>query len=63
MAIRNITPRSINIFGLVVGCIFVIVGGWLLYSDWETLFRFLKLFGGFFLLLFGLGVLGASLRR
>lgn len=63
MTIRNVTPRPISIFGIVIGAIFIVVGGWLLYSDWETLFKFLKLFGGFFLLLFGLGVLGASLRR
>lgn len=67
MALRNVTPGAksggISLIGFLAGLVFLIVGGWLIYSDWETLLKFLKLFAGFFLLLFGLGVLGASIRR
>lgn len=67
MAIRNVTPGTrgpgISIIGLIAGTVFLIVGGWLIYSDWQTLLKFLKLFAGFFLVLFGLGVAGASMRR
>jgi len=61
---RNVTPnRRVSVIGLVAGFVFLIVGGWLIVSDWETLLAFFKLFAGFFLVLFGLGVLGASVRR
>ncbi len=67
MAIRNVTPGAhgprMSIIGFIAGTIFLIVGGWLIYSDWQTLLKFLKLFAGFFLVLFGLGVVGASMRR
>jgi hypothetical protein len=67
MAIRNVTPGAqgarISIIGFIAGTVFLIVGGWLIYSDWQTLLKFLKLFAGFFLVLFGLGVVGASMRR
>ena len=59
---RNITPNPWNIVGLAFGIAFVVVGGWLLYSDWEILVKFIKIFVGFFLLLLGLGVVSANLR-
>lgn len=62
MLMRNVTPHPLRILGLVIGVAFVIVGGWLIYSDWQTLLKFLKLFAGFFLLLLGLGVVSANLR-
>lgn len=59
---RNVTHARFSILGLIAGSIFVVVGAWLLWSDRELLFRFIKVFAGFFLLMFGLGVLGASTR-
>ncbi|HIH23906.1 TPA: hypothetical protein HA251_02625 [Candidatus Woesearchaeota archaeon] len=63
MAMVNVTPRKISIVGVVVGAALLIVGVWLIWSDFETLLKFLKLFAGFFLVLFGLGVLTASAAR
>lgn len=60
---RNVTRSKISIFGLVAGAIFAVVGAWLLWSDRDVLLSFIKIFAGLFLLLFGLGVLGASWRR
>jgi fucose permease len=63
MAMVNVTPRRPSIIGMVIGAALLIVGVWLLWSDFETLLKFLKIFAGFFLLLFGLGVLTASAAR
>lgn len=63
MAMVNVTPRKISIVGIVIGAALLIVGVWLIWSDFETLLKFLKLFAGFFLVLFGLGVLTASAAR
>lgn len=63
MAMVNVTPRKVSIVGIVIGAALLIVGVWLIWSDFETLLRFLKLFAGFFLVLFGLGVLTASAAR
>jgi len=63
MAMVNVTPRRPSIIGILIGAALLIVGVWLLWSDFETLLKFLKLFVGFFLVLFGLGVLTASAAR
>jgi len=59
---KNVTPHPLNILATLVGICLILVGGWLIYSDFETLLKFLKLFAGFFLLLFGLSILLTSLR-
>jgi hypothetical protein len=60
---RNITPKPMSIVGLAIGVISLVGGGWLIYSDFATFLKFVKLFVGFFLLLLGLGIVSASLRR
>jgi hypothetical protein len=59
---RNVTPHPLNLLGIAIAVLCLLAGGWLLYSDWHTLLQFLKLFLGFFLLILGLGILGANLR-
>jgi hypothetical protein len=63
MAMVNVTPRKPSIIGIIVGAALLVLGGWLLYTEWRNLLPLLKIFGGFFLLLFGLGVLTASAAR
>lgn len=63
MAMVNVTPRRPSIVGIVIGAALLILGVWLLYTEWQQLLQFLKIFGGFFLVLFGLGVLTASAAR
>jgi len=63
MAMVNVTPRKPSMVGIVIGIALIIVGVWLLYLDFKMLLSLLKLFAGFFLLLFGLGVLTASATR
>lgn len=63
MAMVNVTPRRLSITGLVVGAALLVVGVWLIWLDFELLLGFLKLFAGFFLVLFGLGILTASAAR
>jgi hypothetical protein len=63
MAMVNVTPRRPSIIGIVIGAALLILGVWLLWNEWATLLPLLKIFGGFFLLLFGLGIFTASLTR
>jgi len=60
MAMVNVTPRKPSVFGIVLGSVLTIVGVYLLYLDFAILLTLLKIFAGFFLLLFGLGILTAS---
>jgi threonine/homoserine/homoserine lactone efflux protein len=60
MAMVNANPRTPSIIGIFIGAALLIVGVWLLISEWEQLLKFLKIFGGLFLTLFGLGILTAS---
>ncbi len=59
----NVTPRRPSIIGMVIGAALAIVGGWLLYRNFDTLLPLLQLFAGFFLLLFGVGILLGSVAR
>ena len=63
MAMVNVTPRRPSVIGIVIGIALLIVGAWLLYLDWQALLSLLKIFVGFFLVLFGLGILTASAAR
>jgi uncharacterized membrane protein len=63
MAMVNVTPRRPSIIGMVIGAALLVVGAYLLYQDWVQLLTLLKIFVGFFLLLFGLGILTASAAR
>jgi len=63
MAMVNVTPRRPSLIGIVIGLALVLVGGWLLVNQWDTLLPLLKIFAGFFLLLFGLGIFTASAAR
>jgi hypothetical protein len=63
VAVVNVTPRKPSVIGIIIGAALLIVGAYLLYLDWKTLLSLLKLFAGFFLLLFGLGILTASAAR
>jgi hypothetical protein len=63
MAMVNVTPRRPSIIGIIVGAALLILGVWLLWNEWDTLLPLLKIFGGFFLLLFGLGIFTASIAR
>jgi threonine/homoserine/homoserine lactone efflux protein len=63
MAMVNVTPRRPSIIGVFIGAALLVLGVWLLYTEWKNLLPLLKIFGGFFLVLFGLGVLTASAAR
>ena len=63
MAIVNVTPRRPSIVGVVIGVILTIVGAYLLWDNRQTVLEFIFIFAGFFLVLFGLGVLTASIAR
>lgn len=63
MAMVNVTPRRPSIIGMIFGAGMLVLGVWLLYTEWDNLLPLLKIFGGFFLLLFGLGIFTASVAR
>jgi fucose permease len=63
MAMVNVTPRRPSIIGIVIGACLLVVGAYLLWLGRDTLWQFIKIFAGFFLLLFGLGILTASAAR
>lgn len=63
MAMVNVTPKKPNILGIIIGIALLVVGVFLLYLDWQTLLALMKIFVGFFLVLFGLGILTASAAR
>jgi sulfite exporter TauE/SafE len=63
MAIVNVTPRRPSFIGIIIGLALAVVGVYLLFLQWERLKELLLIFAGFFLLLFGLGILTASAAR
>ena len=63
MAMVNVTPRRPSIIGIIIGLALLIVGVYLLYIQWEQLKGLLLIFAGFFLTLFGLGIVTASAAR
>jgi hypothetical protein len=63
MAMVNVTPRRPSIIGMLIGLALLIGGAYLLYTQWEALKDLLLIFAGFFLVLFGMGILTASAAR
>jgi sulfite exporter TauE/SafE len=63
MAMVNVTPRKPSVIGILIGAALIVVGVYLMYRQWEQLWKLLQIFAGFFLLLFGLGILTASAAR
>lgn len=56
----NANPRTPSIIGIIIGAALVVLGVWLLVMSWDQLLTLIKVFGGLFLVLFGLGILTAS---
>jgi sulfite exporter TauE/SafE len=63
MAMVNVTPRRPSLLGIIVGLALAVVGGYLLFRNWDRLKELLMIFAGFFLLLFGLILFTASAAR